>query len=347
MTQNIAVMGAGSWGTALAILLSKNGHNVTLWCFQEEEKLSLEKSRENLAYLPGVLIPNNIHLTSDYKEALLDKSIIVIAIPSKFIRSNMEKFSPYLKENQIIVNASKGLENDTLLTMSQVISEVAPQCAVAVLSGPSHAEEVAKDIPTACVVSSKSKKVAEFVQDVFMTPKFRVYTNPDLVGVELGGALKNVIALAAGIVDGLEFGDNTKAALMTRGMVEITRLGVAMGGDIQTFNGLTGIGDLIVTCTSMHSRNRRAGILIGKGKSLEEALNEVQMVVEGVHSAKAAYALSQKYNVEMPIIKQTIEVLFEGKSPKEAVVDLMLRDKRSEHLMEEVHWSHSVSWKDE
>lgn len=345
--KKIAVMGAGSWGTALAILLSKNGHEVTLWCFKEEEKKILERTRENLSFLPGVLIPSNISITSNYKDALINNPIVVIAIPSKFIRSNMKNFSPYLSDEHIIVNVSKGIENETLLTMSQVISEIAPQCSVTVLSGPSHAEEVAKDIPTACVISSKSKKIAENIQDIFMTPKFRVYTNPDLVGIELGGSLKNVIALAAGIVDGLEFGDNTKAALMTRGMVEITRLGVAMGGDVQTFNGLSGIGDLIVTCTSMHSRNRRAGILIGRGKSLEEALNEVQMVVEGVHSAKASYELSKKYNVEMPIIKEINQVLFEGKSPKEAVVDLMMRDKRVEHQMEEVHWSHSVSWKDE
>lgn len=340
-------MGAGSWGTALAILLSKNGQDVTLWCFQEEEKKQLERTRENLAFLPGIFIPNDITITNDYKEALTNKDIIVIAIPSKFIRSNMERFSPYLTSDQIIVNASKGVENETLLTMSQVISEISPKSPVAVILGPSHAEEVARDIPTACVVSSRSKKVAEIVQDTFMTPKFRVYTNPDLIGVELGGAIKNVIALAAGIVDGLGFGDNTKAALMTRGMVETTRLGVAMGADVQTFNGLSGIGDLIVTCTSIHSRNRRAGVLIGKGKSLDEALTEVQMVVEGVHSAKAAYALSKKYNVEMPIIKEIYKVLFENKSPKEAVVNLMMRDRRGEHQTEDVHWSHTVSWKDE
>lgn len=343
----IAVMGAGSWGTALAVLLSKNGHQVTLWCFLESEKNQLERARENIDYLPGVLIPQDIIITNDYKEAITQNEIIVVAVPSKFIRSNIEQFSPYLTTNHIIVNVSKGLENDSLLRMSQVIEEIVPQCFVAVLSGPSHAEEVAKDIPTVCVSSSKSKKIAEKIQDVFMTPKFRVYTNPDLIGVELGGAIKNVIALAAGVVDGLGYGDNTKAALMTRGMVEITRLGVSMGADIQTFNGLAGIGDLIVTCTSIHSRNRRAGILIGKGMSLEQALDEVQMVVEGVYSAKAVYALSKKYNVEMPIIREINEVLFDSKSPKEAVVDLMIRDKRGEHQMEEIHWSHTVSWKDE
>ncbi|WP_058485537.1 NAD(P)H-dependent glycerol-3-phosphate dehydrogenase [Defluviitalea phaphyphila] len=345
--KRVVVMGAGSWGTALAILLNKNGNKVTLWCFSEEEKKVIEKTRENLSFLPGVLIPNDIEITSDFVEALFNKDIVVIAIPSKFVRDNMENFAPYINSKQIIVNASKGLENDTLLTMSQVISEVVPHCLVSTLSGPSHAEEVAKDIPTACVISSKSKKVAEIVQDTFMTPKFRVYTNPDLIGVELGGALKNVIALAAGIVDGLGFGDNTKAALMTRGMVEITRLGVAMGADFQTFNGLSGIGDLIVTCTSMHSRNRRAGILIGQGKSLEEALKEVKMVVEGVNSATAAYKLSKKYNVEMPIIQEIYKVLFEGKSPKEAVVDLMMRDKKIEHQKEEIHWNHYVSWEKE
>ena len=235
----IAVMGAGSWGTALAILLSKKGHNVTLWCFLESEKEQLESNRENLNYLPGVPIPQDIIITNDYKEVILNNKIIVIAIPSKFLRSNMEQFSPLLTSNHIIVNVSKGLENNSLLRMSQVIEEVAAQCPIAVLLGPSHAEEVARDIPTACVASSKSKKIAEKVQDLFMTPNFRVYTNPDLIGVELGGAIKNVIALAAGVVDGLGYGDNTKAALMTRGMAEITRLGVAMGADIQTFNGLT------------------------------------------------------------------------------------------------------------
>ena len=307
--EKIAVMGAGSWGTALAILLAKKGHHVTLWCYLESEKEQLESVRENLNYLPGVPIPQNIIITNDYKEAIVNNEIIVIAIPSKFLRSNMEQFSPYLTPRHLVVNVSKGLENHTLLRMSQVIEETAPQCPVAVLMGPSHAEEVARDIPTACVSSSRSQKIAERVQDLFMTPTFRVYTNPDLIGVELGGAIKNVIALAAGVVDGLGYGDNTKAALMTRGMVEITRLGLAMGADIQTFNGLTGIGDLIVTCTSMHSRNRRAGILIGKGKSLDEALNEVQMVVEGVHSAKAVYELSRKYNVEMPIIREINQVL--------------------------------------
>ncbi|HQD51251.1 MAG TPA: NAD(P)H-dependent glycerol-3-phosphate dehydrogenase [Defluviitaleaceae bacterium] len=345
--EKIAVMGTGSWGTALAILLAKKGHHVTLWCYLESEKEQLESVRENLNYLPGVPIPQNIIITNDYKEAIVNNEIIVIAIPSKFLRSNMEQFSPYLTPRHLVVNVSKGLENHTLLRMSQVIEETAPQCPVAVLMGPSHAEEVARDIPTACVSSSRSQKIAERVQDLFMTPTFRVYTNPDLIGVELGGAIKNVIALAAGVVDGLGYGDNTKAALMTRGMVEITRLGLAMGADIQTFNGLTGIGDLIVTCTSMHSRNRRAGILIGKGKSLDEALNEVQMVVEGVHSAKAVYELSRKYNVEMPIIREINQVLFEGKSPREAVMDLMMREKRPEHQTEEIHLAHKVSWKDE
>ena len=272
--KRIAVMGSGSWGTALAILLHKNGHQVTLWSFDKKENEKLQETRENLQYLPGILIPHQIQLTHNIKKALQENEIIVIAIPSRFIRENLIKFAPYINKHHIIINVSKGLEENTLLRISQIIREIFVDNPIAVLSGPSHAEEVAKDLPTTCVVASASLNVSEFVQEIFMSPKFRIYTNTDLIGVELGGALKNVMALAAGISDGLGFGDNTKAALMTRGIVEITRLGVAMGAQLQTFSGLSGIGDLIVTCTSSHSRNWKAGFLIGQGNSLENALKK-------------------------------------------------------------------------
>lgn len=329
-----AVIGSGSWGTALAVLLADNKNDVVLWSFRKEEAESIRENKENKEFLPGVKLSDNIFVTSvdeDVKEA----EIVVLAVPSKFVRTTCERFKDILTENQIIVNVSKGLEEGSLLRLSQVIEEVIPQCKVAVLSGPSHAEEVGKKMATTCVASSKDIKVAQKVQDAFMSSVFRVYTNDDIIGVELGGALKNLIALAAGISDGVGFGDNTKAALMTRGIVEISRLGVAMGARKETFSGLSGIGDLIVTCTSMHSRNRRAGILLGQGKSLEEALKEVHMVVEGVNTAKAAYDLSVKYNVSMPITKEIYEVVFNGKDTKEAVMSLMTRDKTTEHESED------------
>ena len=328
--KHITVMGSGSWGTALALLLHKNGHQVTLWSFEEKESQKLIETRENLRYLPGILIPHQITLTHNIEEAIKDREILVIAIPSRFIRENMVNFAPYINKEQIIVNVSKGLEESSLLRLSQVIQEILPMNPIAVLSGPSHAEEVARDLPTTCVVAATSLKISKMVQDVFMGPKFRVYTNTDMIGVELGGALKNVMALAAGISDGLHFGDNTKAALMTRGIVEITRLGLAMGAQLQTFSGLSGIGDLIVTCTSPHSRNWKAGFLIGQGKTVEDTLQEVHMVVEGIHTAKAALAFSKKYQIEMPIIQEVNSVLFEKKDPKQAVVDLMMRDKTEE-----------------
>ncbi len=270
----------------------------------------------------------------DLEKCLEDVEIIVNAVPSHAVRKTANMLKKYVNKNQIIVNVSKGLEEETLLRLSEVIEDEIKGVHVAVLSGPSHAEEVGKELPTTCVVAAKERKVAEKVQDVFMNPTFRVYTNPDIVGVELGGALKNIIALCAGVIDGLGFGDNTKAALMTRGIAEITRLGVAMGARIETFAGLSGIGDLIVTCTSQHSRNRRAGILIGKGKTIEETLKEVHMVVEGVHTSKAAYDIAKKYEVDMPIVNEAYEVLFNKKNPKDAVVDLMVRNKT--HEIEEI-----------
>ena len=259
------------------------------------------------------------------------KDLLVMAVPSVFVRSTAKRMKPYLHDGQIIVDVAKGIEESTLFTMSQIIEEELPTAQVAALSGPSHAEEVSRGLPTTCVAGAHKKAVAEYIQSVFMSPVFRVYTSPDMLGIEIGAALKNVVALAAGIADGLGYGDNTKAALITRGMAEIARLGMAMGGKYQTFAGLSGIGDLIVTCASMHSRNRRAGILIGKGYSMEEAMKEVQMVVEGVYSAKAAMALAKKYEVPMPIVEQVNQVLFEGMPASEAVSELMLRDKRIEN----------------
>lgn len=327
---NIGIIGAGSWGTALAVLLSNNGHRVTIWSALEKEVSMLSGSRE-LVSLPGVRISEDTEVTGDLRIAMKEKELLVLAVASAYTRQTAGRMKDYLREGQMIVDVAKGIEEATLYTLSQVTEEELPGADVAVLSGPSHAEEVGKGIPTTCVIGAHSKKTAEAIQTVFMSPVFRVYTSPDMLGIELGAALKNVIALAAGIADGLGYGDNTKAALITRGIAEISRLGMKMGGKLQTFSGLSGIGDLIVTCASMHSRNRRAGILIGKGYTMEEAMKEVNMVVEGVYSAKAALALSKKYQVEMPIIEQVNKVLFEGKAAADAVKELMLRDKTIEH----------------
>ena len=328
---SIGVIGAGSWGTALAVLLCGNGHEVTLWSIIEDEVHTLQTKRENPDKLPGVKLPEKIEVTSDLEKAVSGKQVLVLAVPSPYVRSTAHTMKPYVAEGQIIVNVAKGIEEDSLKTLSQVIEEEIPQALVAVMSGPSHAEEVGRGIPTTIVVGAHDRKTAEYLQGIFMNEVFRVYTSPDVLGIELGAALKNVVALAAGIADGLGYGDNTKAALITRGIAEIARLGTAMGGKVETFSGLSGIGDLIVTCASMHSRNRRAGILIGKGYSYEEAMKEVKMVVEGVYSAKAAVWLAEKCGVQLPIIEQVNAVLFEGKRADEAVKDLMLRDKKIEN----------------
>ena len=328
----IAVIGSGSFGTAISSLLGKKGYDVTLWSFVREQAEEIEKNRENIEFLKGVKLSDNVHCTNDLGETVEGAELVVTVVPSFATRQTAKSLSKYIKDNQPLVNLSKGLENDSLLTLSQVYSEELPNVKIAVMSGPSHAEEVGLGLPTTNVVASKNVEVAKFVQDIFMDETFRVYLSEDTIGIEIGGALKNVIALCAGICDGLGYGDNTKAALMTRGIAEIKRVGVAMGADADTFAGLSGIGDLIVTCTSMHSRNRRAGILLGQGKSLDEALDEVHMVVEGVHTAKAAYALSKKYNVNMPIVEQAYNILFNGKNPKEAVCELMTRDKTFENL---------------
>lgn len=334
---NIGVIGAGSWGIALTVLLHNNGHQVTVWSALKDEITMLQKQHEHKDKLPGVKLAEDILFTTELEEAMADKDILVLAVPSPFTRSTAHSMKTYAKDGQIIVNVAKGIEEATLYTLSQVIEEEIPNADVAVLSGPSHAEEVGRGIPTTIVVGAKTQKTAEYIQNTFMSDVFRVYTSPDVLGIELGAALKNVVALAAGMADGLGYGDNTKAALITRGITEIARLGVTMGGKFETFCGLSGIGDLIVTCASMHSRNRRAGILIGQGKTMEEAMEEVKMVVEGVYSAKAAMGLAEKYHVELPIIEQVNEILFHHKAADEAVKDLMIRDKKIEH--QDIPWN--------
>ena len=327
---DIGILGAGAWAIALGLVLNKNGHHVTMWTCVEKEMQMLSTEREHKTSLPGIKIPESIDITMDITEAAVHKELVVFAVASRYTRETAAKLHGMAEKNQKFLNVSKGIEENTLMTLAEIIEEELPGTDVSVLSGPSHAEEVGRGIPTTVVVGSSSRNTAMYIQELFMNEEFRVYTSPDRKGMELGGALKNVIALAAGIADGAGYGDNTKAALITRGITEITRLGVKMGGNPSTFHGLSGIGDLIVTCASMHSRNRRAGILIGQGKTMEEAMTEVQMVVEGVYSAKAALALSKKYNVSMPIVEQVNEVLFKGKNVKLALKDLMSREKRDE-----------------
>ncbi|MBQ7794631.1 MAG: NAD(P)H-dependent glycerol-3-phosphate dehydrogenase [Clostridia bacterium] len=326
----VSVIGSGGWGSAIAILLANNGNSVSLWSWQKAESERLAKDRENKEFLPGVSFPDGISCTYDIAECVKDSELVVCASPSVATRSVAKSLAPHIKEGQLFLNISKGLEEGTLLRLSEVYKQEIPQAQIAAMSGPSHAEEVSRGLPTTNVVAAESHEIAKKIQDIFMNEVFRVYTGDDIIGLELGGALKNVIALCAGISDGLGFGDNTKAALMTRGLAEITRLGVAMGAQRETFAGLSGVGDLIVTCTSMHSRNRRAGILLGKGKSLSETLDEVHMVVEGVNTANAAYELSKKYNVSMPITEAAHKVLYENKSARDAVYELMQRDKTIE-----------------
>jgi glycerol-3-phosphate dehydrogenase (NAD(P)+) len=333
------VIGAGSWGTALAILLNENGQEVTLWSHRESEAEKMRSTRR-VSKLPDLVLPESICVTSDLEQAAAGKEVLILVVPSTCVRETAAKMSPFVGEGTVIVSASKGIEESTLMTMTDIVEELVPQAETAVLSGPSHAEEVAKGMPTTCVVGAKREATARRLQKLFMSPVFRVYISSDMLGIELGGALKNVIALAAGIADGMGYGDNAKAALITRGMVEIGRLGIKMGGKLETFSGLTGIGDLIVTCASMHSRNRRAGILLGQGYTMDEAMKEVNMVVEGVYSARSAMKLAQKYEVELPIIEQVNKVLFDGKDPKEAVSQLMLRDSKLENSL--IPWLDNV-----
>lgn len=334
MNKKISVIGAGSMGSAVSTLLANNGHTVSMWSFLKEEVDMINTYREQKDKLPGVIIPETVTCTNDLADAINGAELIVFVIPSQTIRSNAREIAKLVKGNEVYACFSKGLEEGTGKRMSQVITEELGDVPVVAMSGPCHAEELGKGIPSAYVAACIEVKFAEYCQDIFMAKNFRVYTNPDIVGVELGGAIKNVIALCAGISDGLGYGDNTKAALMTRGLTEMTRLGVALGAQKQTFAGLAGIGDLIVTCTSMHSRNRRAGILLGQGKSLEETLAEVKMVVEGVTTTKATYELAKNMGISMPITTEAFNILFEGKNAKNAVYDLMMRDKK--HEIEEV-----------
>lgn len=365
---HISVLGAGSWGTALAALLCENGHQVTLWSHREEQAEELRTTRMN-SKLPGQLLPDSLEYTADLEAALKNRDMLIMAVPSKATRETAEKIKKICdtksaeksknndqgplkeitEENRScppaentydnlppVISVSKGIEDETLLTQSEIIEDVLPGVLVGVLSGPSHAEEVIRHLPTVVVAGAKKRTLAIMTQEFFMNENFRVYISPDVKGIEVGASLKNVIALAAGMSDGLGYGDNTKAALITRGIREITELAVAMGGKPETLAGLTGIGDLIVTCESVHSRNHRAGELIGQGMSMDEAMNSVAMVVEGVHSAKAALALGKKYDAYMPIITEVNHVLFDGKSPKEGVYDLMNRDKKAEN--KDIEW---------
>lgn len=327
---NVGVIGSGSFGTALSWLMCNNGHRVTLWSHRQETTDKFEKYHENTEKLPGVKLPASVMFTSDLSVAVKAMDMLILAVPSPAVRETCEKMKELVEKDQIIAVVAKGIEEATLMTMTDLVEDIIPQADVAVLSGPTHAEEVGRGLPTVIVAGAHSRRTAVAIQEFCSSPAFRVYTSSDMLGIEIGAALKNVIALAAGTADGLGYGDNTKAALITRGIWEISRLGIAMGGKAETFNGLTGIGDLIVTCASVHSRNRRCGFLMGQGKTMEEAVAEVRQVVEGIHSAKAAMILAEKYNVEMPIVETVNKVLFEGMSAKEAVFSLMTRVKKDE-----------------
>lgn len=332
MIKKITLLGGGSWGTALAKLLSENGHDVTVWLRDEIQCNLLSTERINKKYLPNVKIPENIIFTSNINDAAKNAEILLIVTPTQMIREVLKQIDESNKTEKIIINASKGIERGTMDLVSDIVKEETTNCTFAVLSGPSHAEEVGLSLPTAITIACDDKQVAEEIQDAFMSSYFRVYTNEDVIGAELGGALKNIIALGAGISDGVGYGDNAKAALMNRGIVEIARLGIAMGADVHTFYGLSGIGDLIVTCTSKHSRNWNAGYLIGQGLTKDEAIKKIGMVVEGIPTTYAAYELSRKLNVEMPIVDAMYDVLENNADVKETVNKLMLRDKKEEKL---------------
>lgn len=335
--KKIGMIGAGSWGIALSRVLASNGHEVLVWSIVESEIAMLKEKHEHVDKLPGVKLPESVQYTTDLEKTVTQSDILVLAVPSVFTRSTAKSMAPYVRDKQVIVCVAKGIEENTLMTISDVVEEEIPCADVAVLCGPSHAEEVGIGLPTTVVAGAHTRATAELVQDIFMNDVFRVYTSPDMLGMELGGSLKNVIALAAGMADGLGYGDNTKAALITRGIAEISRLAIRMGANAETLAGLTGIGDLIVTCESKHSRNRKAGMLMGQGYTMEEATEQVKMVVEGIYSAKAALALAHKYEVQLPIIEGVNEVLFEHKSAKEVVTELMRRDKRVEHA--DLEWN--------
>ncbi len=330
----ISVLGAGSWGTTLAILLHDNGHDVTLWEFKKSYAKSLLKHRENKTFLPGITIHDEIKITHDLDAAVKHQHLIVLAVPSQFVRSVLIQFPDYDFNDTTFVNVSKGVEKDTLLRIDQIIKSELPdldEANISVLSGPSHAEEVSRKVPTAVVAASSSMQTAKLVQAAFMNSYFRVYSSTDIVGVELGGALKNVIAIGAGIIDGAKFGDNTKAAIMTRGIAEISRIGIELGAKPNTFSGLSGMGDLIVTCMSKHSRNRYVGEQVGMGKPLKEVLKSMEMIAEGVESCKSVYELAAKHNVDAPIVNAVYQILFNEKDAVKVTYDLMTRDMKPEH----------------
>jgi glycerol-3-phosphate dehydrogenase (NAD(P)+) len=329
----ISVLGAGGWGTTLSVLLHYNGHNVTLWEYHKSYAKDLIKKRVNDKYLPGIDIPKEIVITHDIKEATHNQNLIVLAVPSQFLRNVIQQIHPLSIKDTILVNVAKGIEKDSLLTMSQMLKEVIPSIneeQLGILSGPSHAEEVSRRVPTAVVAASKYKDTAKSIQSAFITSYFRVYTSSDILGVELGGAFKNVIAIGAGIIEGAKFGDNTKAAIMTRGIAEMSRLGIAMGAQPETFAGLSGMGDLIVTCMSHHSRNRYVGELVGSGKKLKDIIKHMDMVAEGIDTSRSASQLAKKYKVETPITNEVYKILFEDKDPVKATTDLMTRDMKME-----------------
>ena len=326
--KNIAIIGSGSWGVALGIHLAKLGNKIKIWSFMQEEA-DLINNEKKCKFLPEVTLPEGIYCTTSYEEAIKDSEIILHVTPSKFTRNTVKEYKKYVT-NQTIVICTKGFEKETLSSLDEVFKQEIPNLKLAVLSGPSHAEEVSKAVPTAMVIASENEEIANELRDMFMNENLRVYTSKDVKGVELGGALKNIIAFCAGVAAGIGLGDNSFAALITRGLCEISRLGVALGGKYETFYGLTGLGDLIVTCLSEHSRNRTAGKLMGQGKTLEEARNQIGMVIEGVDNIEVAYELAQKYDVDMPIVNAVYDMLYNNLSPKEGVIRLMTRDKKAE-----------------
>ncbi len=345
MEEFYSVIGAGGWGTALSLIMAGKGYRVKLWVRTDKYCEEVRESRENKKYLPGVCLPDNVVVSSDLEEIVKNSRMMVVAVPSHSFRKVVREIKKYISKDVVLVSSTKGIETDTLLRMSQVLEEelgAKDSRGIAALSGPNHAEEVSRGVPSATVVASEKRKTAKLVQDIFMSPSFRVYTNPDLAGVELGGSLKNIIALGSGISDGLGFGDNTRAALMTRGLVEISRLGIEMGASPLTFAGLSGVGDLIATCTSNHSRNRKAGIMLGEGKKAKDITRAMEMVVEGIKTTEAAWKLSEKHGVEMPITREVYQVIFDEKKPRSAVEDLMLRDKKFE--MEEIVRDNLENW---
>ena len=328
--ERIAILGDGGWGTALALVLSRKGMRPILWGAFPQYIKELKVTRENRKFLPGVTLPESIVLSSELEGAVNESDIIVIAIPTLFLRNVLEKLKKCSLDGKIVVSCAKGIENNTLLTPSQIIHTYLKDAHLTVLSGPSHAEEVARNIPTCVVITSEDKSIAEYVQSIFMEARFRVYTSSDVLGVELGGALKNIIAIAAGICDGLQFGSNTKAALLSRGLQEIIRLGTALGAEVETFFGLSGMGDLVTTCISPYGRNRAVGERIARGEKLEDILHSMEMIAEGVYTTRSAYDLAKRYNIEMPITLEVYRVLYENKDPLQSISDLMLRASKGE-----------------